>query len=64
MLHVIWKFGKLSKKKYLPLLNHVSRAGHCTISSFTLNESETEIIVFGSSQVPNIFHVNSGVFSS
>lgn len=28
-----------------------------------LNESKTEIIVFGSSEIPNILYLNSGVLS-
>ncbi len=34
-----------------------------SLNFFYLNESKTEIIVFGSSEDPNISHVNSGVLS-
>ncbi len=33
-----------------------------SLNCFYLNESKTEIIEFGSSEVPNISHVNSGVY--
>ncbi len=35
-----------------------------SLNILNLNESKTEIIVFGSSEVPNISHLNSGVLSS
>lgn len=35
-----------------------------SLNLFNLNERKTGIIVFGSSDVPNISHVNSGVLSS
>ncbi len=33
-----------------------------SLNCFYLNESKTEIVEFGSSEVPNISHVNSGVY--
>lgn len=54
----------LKDKNDLDSLRLSNVKARMSLNILDLNESKTEIIVFGSSEVPNISHLNSGVLSS